>query len=234
MAAAFISRGGILHVIDSLITENSADEAGAVCARHHDLSRRSSKHDRFVQHGAQPRGGAVAQGIEMTCGRRHRTRSHRGGSGRRCSCAAATSLYAYVSGGLFGIQGHCGTRALHRRHTVQKSSIPKCQVFSTDGNALLIANNTASVRGGAIDVQPNYSTGLGGFPGSGTTARALLRNVDIRYNLAPVGAAINLSHVNYGPFGSQAMGGGLYFSPQETSYPVHPSAAPCPVGRAGR
>jgi hypothetical protein len=229
--------GGILRVIDSLITGNSADEGGGIYAHGTtNLSEAILENTAVTFNTARNHGGgAVAQGIEMTL-RGVDTAllfNTAGGSGGGLLVRSGDRpSYAYVSGGLFGVQSNSAARGGGIAvHTGAEELDAEVQVFSTDGNSLLIANNTASVRGGAIDVQPNFSTGLGGFPGSGTTARALLRNVDIRYNLAPVGAAINLSHVNYGPFGSQAMGGGLYFSPHETSYPVHPSAAPCPVGR---
>jgi hypothetical protein len=140
--------------------------------------------------------------------------------------------YAYVGGGLFGIQNNRAARGGGIAvQTGPEELDAELQVFSVDSAVpMVIANNVATERGGGIDVQPDYSTGLNGFPGSETTARALLRNVDLRGNVAPVGAAFNLAHVNHGAFFAFAMGGQLAFN-VDVVQDLHPAAAPCPVGR---
>lgn len=229
--------GGILHIIDSSITQNSADEGGGLYAHGTTIVAEVILEDTAVSfntartHG----GGAVAQELEMTIrgvGSALMFNSAGGSGGGLLVRSGGRASYAYVTGGVFGVQGNSAARGGGIAvHTGEEALDAEVQVYSLDGNPVLIAGNTATERGGGIDVQPYYDVDLIGFPGSETTARAKLRNVDIQGNLAPVGAAINLAHDNWGPFGADAMGGGAYINVDAGFHAVRPAAAPCPVGR---
>lgn len=229
--------GGILHVIDSSITQNSADEGGGIYAHGTTIVAEVILEDTAVSfntartHG----GGAVAQELEMTirgAGSALVFNTAGGSGGGLLVRSGSRESYAYVTGGLFGVQGNSAARGGGIAvHTGGEALDAEVQVYSLDGNPVLIAGNTATERGGGIDVQPYYDVDLIGFPGSETTARAKLRNVDIQDNLAPVGAAINLAHDNWGPFGAEAMGGGAYINVDAGIHAVRPVAAPCPVGK---
>jgi hypothetical protein len=223
--------GGILRVIDSLITGNSADEGGGIYAHGTTnlseaiLENTTVSFNTARNHG----GGAVAQGIEMTL-RGFDTAllfNTAGGSGGGLLVRSGDFVsYAYVSGGLFGIQSNSAARGggIAVVAGVESARDAQVQVFSTTPDVpLLIANNSASERGGAIDLQPDGE----GFSGNELAAAiANLRNVRIEGNSAPVGAAINLAHDNWS-FGELAIGGVVYFN----TGALHPSAAPCPFGK---
>jgi hypothetical protein len=228
--------GGILHIIDSEITGNSADEGGGLYAHGTTIEAEVILEDTVVSsntarsHG----GGVVAQELELTVrgvGSALMFNTAGGSGGGLLVRSGTRKAFAYVTGGLFGVQGNSALRGGGIAvQTGDDALDAELQVYSLDGTPMLIAGNTASERGGGIDVQPYYDVDLIGFPGSETTGRAKLRNVDIQGNLAPVGAAINLAHDNYGPFGAAAMGGGLYFN-QDGIHSVRAQAAPCPLGR---
>ncbi len=226
--------GGIVHIIDSLITGNSADEGGGIYAHGTTITAEVILDNTVVSfntarsHG----GGAVAQELEMTirgAGSALMFNTAGGSGGGLLVRSGDRKSYAYISGGLFGVQGNSAARgggiALQTGDDDEDAVV---QIFSTTDVPVLIAGNQASVRGGGIDVQPHFDQA---FSGGVTTARAVLRNVDIRDNTAPIGAAINLAHHNWGPFGSQAMGGGLYFNSTDPLHTLPPWAAPCPVGK---
>lgn len=224
--------GGILRVIDSLITENSADEGGGVYAHGTTITAEASLENTVVSfntarsHG----GGAVAQQIEMTIrgdGSALMFNTAGGSGGGLLVRSGGYKSYAYVSGGLFGVAGNSAARGggiavVGGTESGQRAEV---QVFSTTSAVPLpITNNTASQRGGGIDLQPD---GEGSFGDENAPAVANLRNVRIEGNIAPVGAAINLSYDNYGIVGEFAIGGWVYFN---TGTGLHPSAAPCPFG----
>lgn len=229
--------GGILHIIDSSITGNSADEGGGLYAHGTTqlaeviLEDTSVSFNTARNHG----GGAVAQELEMTVrgvGSALVFNTAGGSGGGLLVRSGGRVSYVYLTGGAFGVQGNTAARGGGIAvHTGPEALDAELQVYSVDGNPVLIAGNTATERGGGIDVNPYYDVDLIGFPGSETTARAKLRNVDIQDNLAPVGAAINLAHADWGPFGAEAMGGGLYVNVPGGVHAVRPSASPCPVGR---
>lgn len=229
--------GGILHVVDSSITQNSADEGGGLYAHGTTITAEVILEDTAVSfntartHG----GGAVAQELEMTIrgvGSALMFNTAGGSGGGLLVRSGSRKSYAYLTGGLFGVQGNSAARGGGIAvHTGEEALDAEVQVYSLDGNPVLVAGNTATERGGGIDVQPYYDVDLIGFPGSETTARVKLRNVDIRGNLAPGGAAINLAHDDWGPFGAEAMGGGAYINVDTGFHAVRPDAAPCPVGR---
>ncbi|HEY6543541.1 MAG TPA: hypothetical protein VIZ64_01450 [Dokdonella sp.] len=228
--------GGILRIVDSSITGNSADEGGGLYAHGTTITAEVILEDTAVafntarSHG----GGAVAQELEMTvrgAGSALMFNASGGSGGGLLVRSGSRKAFAYVSGGLFGVQGNSAVRGGGIAvQTGPEALDAEVQVYSLDGTPVLIAGNTATERGGGIDVQPYYDVDLIGFPGSETTARAKLRNVDIRDNLAPAGAAIHLAHDNWGPLGIEAMGGGAYFNVDAGFHAVRPEAAPCPVG----
>ncbi len=230
---------GILRIIDSVITENSADEGGGLYA--HGITSLAEvilentviSYNTARNHG----GGALAQELEMTIrgvGSAIMFNSAGGSGGGLFVRSGDRGSYAYVSGGLFGVQGNTAAigGGIAVETTGDDNELAEVQVFSTTGEPVLIANNVATERGGGIHVQPRYDPGIGsGFPGSETTAVAQLRNVDLRGNRAPVGAAIHLSHDNWGVLGNSAMGGGAYFNVPVPVHALNAAAAPCPVGR---
>lgn len=228
--------GGSLRIVDSSITGNSADEGGGLYAHGTTITAEVILEDTAVafntarSHG----GGAVAQELEMTvrgAGSALMFNASGGSGGGLLVRSGSRKAFAYVSGGLFGVQGNSAVRGGGIAvQTGPEALDAEVQVYSLDGTPVLIAGNTATERGGGIDVQPYYDVDLIGFPGSETTARAKLRNVDIQDNLAPAGAAINLAHDNWGPLGIEAMGGGAYFNVDAGFHAVRPEAAPCPVG----
>lgn len=223
--------GGILRIVDSVITENSADEGGGVYAHGTTITSEAILENTVVSsniarsHG----GGAVAQQIEMTIrGDESALISNTaGGSGGGLLVRSGEFVsYAYISGGLFGVSGNSAARGggIAVVAGVESAREAQLQVFSTTSDvAMLIGNNIASERGGAIDLQPDGE----GF-GENAGAVANLRNVRIEGNIAPVGAAINLAHDNFGPFGEHAVGGRVYFN---SGTGLHPSATPCPFGK---
>lgn len=224
--------GGILHVIDSSITGNSADEGGGLYAHGTTIEAEVILEDTVVSfntarnHG----GGAVAQELEMTVrgvGSALMFNTAAGSGGGLLVRSGARKSLAYVSGGLFGVTGNSAARGggVAVVAGVESGQDAQVQVFSTTPDVpLLISNNTATERGGAIDLQPDGE----GFSGDeNADAVANLRHVGIEGNTAPVGAAINLAHDNWS-FGELAIGGRAYFN---TGAGLHPSAAPCPFGK---
>ncbi len=223
--------GGILRVVDSLITGNSADEGGGLYAHGTTVLAEAILENTVVSsntartHG----GGAVAQGIEMSVRGVDSALMFNtaGGSGGGLLVRSGAFVsYAYVSGGLFGIQGNSAARGggVAVVAGVESARDAEVQVFSTTSDVpVLIANNSASERGGALDLQPDGE----GFSGSELAdAIANLRNVRIEGNSAPVGAAINLASDAWS-FGEMAIGGRLHFNTGN----LHPSAAACPFGK---
>ena len=223
--------GGILHIIDSVITENSADEGGGIYAHGTtNLSEAILENTVVSSNVARSHGGgAVAQGIEMTLrGVDTALMSNTaGGSGGGLLVRSGDfASYAYVSGGLFGIQGNSAARGggVAVVAGVESARDAQVQVFSTTPDVpVLIFNNSASERGGAIDLQPD-GEGLSGDENADAIAN--LQNVRIEGNSAPVGAAINLAHDNWS-FGELAIGGRVNFN----TGVLHPLAAPCPFGK---
>jgi hypothetical protein len=224
--------GGILRIVDSSITGNSADEGGGLYAHGTTITAEAILEDTVVSsntarsHG----GGAVAQELEMTIRGFDSALifNTAGGSGGGLLVrSGGRKSFAYVGGGLFGVTGNIAARGggIAVVGGVESGQEAQVQVFSTTPDVpLLIANNSASERGGAIDLQPDGE----GFSGDeNAQAIANLRNVRIEGNTAPVGAAINLAHDNWS-FGELAIGGRAYFN---TGGGLHPAAAPCPFGK---
>jgi hypothetical protein len=223
--------GGILRVIDSVITENSADEGGGVYAHGTTITAEAILENTVVSsntarsHG----GGAVAQQIEMTIrgdGSALMFNTAGGSGGGLLVRSGGYKSYAYVSGGLFGVTGNSAARGggIAVVAGVESAQEAQVQVFSTTPDVPLpITNNSASERGGAIDLQPD-GEGISGDENADAIAN--LRNVRIEGNIAPAGAAINLAHDNWS-FGELAIGGRAYFN----TGALHPSAAPCPFGK---
>jgi hypothetical protein len=151
-----------------------------------------------------------------------------GGSGGGLLVRSGTrKSFAYVGGGLFGVTGNSAARGggIAVVAGVESGQDAQVQVFSTVSDVpLLISNNSASERGGAIDLQPD-GEGISGDENADAVAN--LRHVRIEGNTAPVGAAINLAHDNWS-FGELAIGGRVYFN---TGGGLHPAAAPCPFGK---
>lgn len=222
--------GGILHVIDSSITENSADEGGGVYAHGTTITAEVILEDTTVSYNTARShgGGAVAQELEMTirgAGSALLFNSAGGSGGGLLVRSGARESHAYVSGGLFGVQGNSAARGggIAVVAAVESAHDATVQVFSADSAVpLRLFGNTAGERGGAIDLQPDGE----GFSGEeNARAVARLQNVVIEDNTAPVGAAVNLASDNWS-FGELAIGGELYFNLGI----AHPAAAPCPFG----
>lgn len=222
--------GGILHVIDSSITGNSADEGGGVYAHGTTVTAEVILEDTVVSYNTARShgGGAVAQQLEMTilgAGSALLFNSAGGSGGGLLVRSGAYESHAYVGGGLFGVQGNSAARGggIAVFAGVESARDATVQVFSTDSAVpFRLLGNTAGERGGAIDLQPDGE----GFSGDeNARAVARLQNVAIEDNTAPVGAAVNLASDNWS-FGEMAIGGELYLN---QGVP-HPAAAPCPFG----
>lgn len=228
--------GGIVEISDSEIAQNSAEDGGGIYAQGTTTAAElviganvSIAFNTARRHG----GGVVAQNIEMTM--------IAPGSMLFMNTAAARGGGLLVASGEFvsyayiGSSGVGGLGAVYGNHAAIGGGIAvlagddsgkdaEVQLFSTDSATPLgLRDNTASERGGGIDLHPDGQ--FGGDPNANATAR--LTNVAIEGNTAPVGAAVNLSYNSYGPLGEEAIGGRLHFNTMP--FP-HPAAAPCPHG----
>ena len=227
--------GGILGISDSEIVENEAEDGGGIYAQGTTTTAElviganvTVGFNVARRHG----GGVVAQNLEMTMIAPGSVLSFNmaGGNGGGLIVASGTfASYAYIGSGGIGDTGpvYANQAAIGGGIAVlagvESARTARVELFSTDSaRPLRIRGNVASQRGGGIDLQPDGD----GTSGSGNAdAIAVLTNVAIEDNTAPVGAAVNLAS-DLWALNTLSVGGRLYFN---TATP-HPAAAPCPFG----
>ncbi len=230
--------GGILEISDSDIVENEAEDGGGIYAQGTTTTAElviganvTVGFNTARRHG----GGVVAQNLEMSMIAPgsvllFNTAGSRGGG--LIVASGSFASYAYIGSGGLGDTGPIyanqaaiggGIAVLGGQNSGKRAQV---QVFSTTPTApLRIRGNVASQRGGGIDLQPD-----GDAIDGHADAIATLRHAAVEENTAPVGAAINLSYDNYGPFGESAVGGRVDFNMAGAGVPLHPAAAACPLG----
>ncbi len=230
--------GGIVEISDSEIVENSAEDGGGIYAQGTTTLAELIIGANVIigsntarRHG----GGVAAHNLEMSMYAPGsmlfmNTAGQRGGG--LFIASGDFTAHAYIGssgvadlGAVYGNQAAIGG-GIAVVGGVNSGRLAQVQVFSTNPAVpVRIRGNTASQRGGAIDLQPDAQTyGSGSF----ANAVAQLRNADLFGNSAPVGAAINLAHDNYGI--GYAMGSNVLFNLPYPGRPLHPAAAPCPFG----
>ncbi len=227
--------GGILGISDSEIVENEAEDGGGIYAQGTTTTAElviganvTVGFNVARRHG----GGVVAQNLEMTMIAPGSVLwfNMAGGNGGGLIVASGTfASYAYIGSGGIGDTGpvYANQAAIGGGIAVlagvESARTARVELFSTDSaRPLRIRGNVASQRGGGIDLQPDGD----GTSGSGNAdAIAVLTNVAIEDNTAPVGAAVNLAS-DLWALNTLSVGGRLYFN---TATP-HPAAAPCPFG----
>lgn len=242
----YFEGGGILDIENSTITENAAEDGGGIYAVGTSIqSELILGADVIVSFNTARKsgGGVVAKSLEMSLRGPNSALMFNqalgiggGGNGGGLTVVSeAFKSYAYISSnGIGGIGAVYANEAVNGGGiaAVVPESTPLdavVQIFSTDSaHPVRINGNTASLRGGALYLEPDGDKGsLDGY------AVALLHNVEIEQNTAPDGAAVLLAHDNYGVGGAAAVGGRLYFNVAANvpNVPLHPDAAPCPFGK---
>lgn len=225
--------GGIVEIQDSEIADNSAEDGGGIYAQGTTPQAELiiGANVQIVNNTARKHGGGVvAQNLEMTMiapGSLIGFNTAGGRGGGLIVASGEFASYAYVGsagiGQLGAIHGNTaqigGGIALLVGDDSGRDAV--VQLFSADpAQPLRIRNNTANLLGGGIDLQPD-----GENLDFGADAVAILRNVIIEENRAPVGAAMHLAYdaVTIGYEG----GSRVSFNTTPT---MHFAAAPCPFG----
>lgn len=237
----FFRGGGILEISDSEIVDNEAEDGGGIYANGTTALAELiiGANVTIASNTARRNGGGIAvQNLEMSMvapGSILLSNVAAGSGGGLFLASGNREAHAYI-----GSTGFADLGVMHDNRAAVGGAIAVTmdedesldavlQLFSTTPDApVRISNNHATQRGGAIDLQPRYDPGIGGFPGYPQGTIAKLRNADIANNTSPVAAAINLGHDNYGPFGSAALGGIVFFN-TDTAAPMHPAAVACPL-----
>ncbi len=236
--------GGSLEVADSRIVNNTALFGGGIHASGLSGVAELILGPNVVVEGntAQFGGGVLASGITLTMtapgsALLGNTALHSGGG--LALVSGLNEAHAYIgSGGIVvGDVGGGSTAGTVLRNQAWRGAgiavigeensgrLAQVQVFSTDpARPVRIVQNIASGRGGGIDLQTS-----GHHLNGHAYAIAQLRHAALDHNAAPQGAAIYIAEDAFGVQNEFVVSGWAAFN-RSSSIPMHPAAAPCPVG----
>ncbi|MBN8482184.1 MAG: hypothetical protein J0L88_11410 [Xanthomonadales bacterium] len=230
--------GGILRIEDSEIAGNEAEDGGGIYAQGTTTTAEliiGANVSIAFNVARRNGGGVVAQNLEMTMIAPGSVLWFNTAGGRGGGLLVASGdfpSYAYIGSSGIGDTGPVysnqaaiggGIAVVGGENSGRRAQV---QVFSiTSAAPVRIRGNSASQRGGGIDLQPDGDV----FSGN-ADAIATLRHAALEENTAPVGAAINLSYDNFGPIDIDVIGGRVDFNLDGAGVPLHPAAAACPFG----